>query len=243
MASAARARRQLGWLLGQAGPRAAGASRGRVRRATQRLVLGANTYRLFAHFLASGAGTMETDEWVTRMLGLPATVVSNTLQGPLDRPGGTVANGDAVDIVARLKEESEVPLRSHGSLSLNRALMAAGLVDRVQVTLFPVITGQTGTDPVFAGRRRLRPRADRQQDPRRQHPRTHLRPHPASLSATSRRALTLRARRGARLEPLACRGGRGRGNVRGRRAPPPGGRSPRPCARRASRSWRGSRAL
>ena len=38
-----------------------------------------------------------------------------------------------------------MPLRSHGSLSMNRALMAAnGLVDRVQVTLFPVITGQTG---------------------------------------------------------------------------------------------------
>jgi dihydrofolate reductase len=44
-----------------------------------------------------------------------------------------------------------VPLRSHGSLSLNRALMAAGLVDRVQVTLFPVITGQTGLDPIFRG--------------------------------------------------------------------------------------------
>jgi dihydrofolate reductase len=44
-----------------------------------------------------------------------------------------------------------VPLRSHGSLSMNRALMAAGLVDRVQVTLFPVITGQTGLDPIFAG--------------------------------------------------------------------------------------------
>jgi len=42
-------------------------------------------------------------------------------------------------------------LRSHGSLSLNRALMAAGLVDRVQVTLFPVITGQTGLDPIFHG--------------------------------------------------------------------------------------------
>ena len=49
------------------------------------------------------------------------------------------------------KQESEVPLRSHGSLSMNRALMAAGLVDRVQVTLFPVITGQTGLDPVFGG--------------------------------------------------------------------------------------------
>jgi dihydrofolate reductase len=42
-------------------------------------------------------------------------------------------------------------LRSHGSLSMNRALMAAGLVDRVQVTLFPVITGQTGLDPIFQG--------------------------------------------------------------------------------------------
>jgi dihydrofolate reductase len=60
-------------------------------------------------------------------------------------------SGDAVDVVARLKEESEVPLRSHGSLSMNRALMAAGLVDRLQVTLFPVITGQTGLDPIFQG--------------------------------------------------------------------------------------------
>ena len=47
------------------------------------------------------------------------------------------------------RREPAVPLRSHGSLSMNRALMAAGLVDRVQVTLFPVITGQTGIDPIF----------------------------------------------------------------------------------------------
>jgi dihydrofolate reductase len=50
-----------------------------------------------------------------------------------------------------LKEESDVPLRSHGSLSLNRALMAAGLVDRVQITVFPVITGRTGLDRIFEG--------------------------------------------------------------------------------------------
>jgi hypothetical protein len=29
--------------------------------------------------------------------------------------------------------------------------MAAGLVDLVRVTLFPVITGQTGLAPIFAG--------------------------------------------------------------------------------------------
>jgi len=44
-----------------------------------------------------------------------------------------------------------VPLRSHGCLSMNRALLAAGLVDRLQVTLFPVITGQTGGDLIFRG--------------------------------------------------------------------------------------------
>lgn len=118
----------------------------------QRMVFGANTYRAFAGMLAASTEESEVrDPWVTRMVNLPATVVSSTLEGPLDWPDATVASGDARDVVARLKEESEVPLRSHGSLSMNRALMAAGLVDRVHVTLFPVITGQTGMDPIFAG--------------------------------------------------------------------------------------------
>ena len=123
-----------------------------VYREEQRMVFGANTYRLFSGMLASATDESEVrDPWVTRMVGLPAIVVSNTLDGPLDWPDGTVMSGDAVDVVARLKEESDVPLRSHGSLSMNRALMAAGLVDRVQVTIFPVITGQNGSDAVFAG--------------------------------------------------------------------------------------------
>ena len=118
----------------------------------QMMVLGANTYGLFVRFLASQATNPEVgDPWVTRMLSMPTTVVSNTLEGPLDWPNATVVSGDAVEVVARLKEQSELPLRSHGSLSLNRALMAAGLVDRVQVTLFPVITGQSGQEPIFRG--------------------------------------------------------------------------------------------
>jgi dihydrofolate reductase len=118
----------------------------------QRMVFGANTYRLFAQMLASSTAESEVrDPWVTRMVNQPAIIVSTTLEGPLDWPDAIVVSGDAVDVVARLKEESAVPLRSHGSLSMNRALMAAGLVDRVQVTLFPVITGQNGSDAIFEG--------------------------------------------------------------------------------------------
>ncbi|GAA5153074.1 dihydrofolate reductase family protein [Pseudonocardia eucalypti] len=118
----------------------------------QRMVFGATTFRQFVQMLASSTEESEVrDPWVTRMRSMPATVVSSTLEGPLDWPDATVVSGDAVEVVARLKEESGVPLRSHGSLSLNWALMAAGLVDRVQITIFPVITGRTGTDPVLGG--------------------------------------------------------------------------------------------
>ncbi|MDQ1725660.1 MAG: hypothetical protein QOG52_2688 [Frankiaceae bacterium] len=118
----------------------------------RRMVFGATTFREFVEMLASSAEDSDVrDAWVTRMRNMPTTVVSSTLREPLDWPNATVVSGDAVDVVGQLKEESDVPLRSHGSLSLNRALMAAGLVDRVQVTLFPVITGQTGQSPIFKG--------------------------------------------------------------------------------------------
>jgi dihydrofolate reductase len=120
--------------------------------AEQRMVFGANTFRQFVQMLADSTEESDVrDPWVTRMWNTPATVVSSTLDGPLDWPDATVVSGDAVDLIAQLKQESDVPLRSHGSLSLNRALLAAGLVDRVQVTLFPVITGQTGASPIFHG--------------------------------------------------------------------------------------------
>jgi dihydrofolate reductase len=121
-------------------------------REEQRMVFGATTFRSFAQMLAeSSEGDDVRDPWVTRMRSLPTTVVSSTLDSTLDWPDATIVSGDAVEIVARLKEESAVPLRSHGSVSLNRALMAAGLVDRLQVTIFPVVTGQCGVDPVLQG--------------------------------------------------------------------------------------------
>ena len=116
----------------------------------QRLVLGASTFRQFVELLGPIEAS-ELDPVNTRMKTMPTTVVSTTLQGPLDWPDATLVSGDAIEHVAQLKQESEMPLRSHGSLSMNRALMAAGLVDRVQLTIFPVITGQTGVEPIFGG--------------------------------------------------------------------------------------------
>ena len=120
--------------------------------AEQRMVFGATTFRQFVEMLASSTEKSDVrDPWVTRMRNMPATVVSSTLKGPQAWPNATIVNGDAIAIVTQIKKESELPLRSHGSISLNRALMAAGLVDFVRVTVFPVISGKTGTHPIFKG--------------------------------------------------------------------------------------------
>lgn len=117
-----------------------------------RMVFGATTFREFALLLGERSARWGVpDPWVGRMRRAPATVVSSTLTGPLDWPDAVVEVGDAVEVVRALKQASDVPLRSHGSLTLNRALLAAGLVDRLQVTVFPVVTGRTGDAPVFAG--------------------------------------------------------------------------------------------
>ena len=52
--------------------------------------------------------------WVTKMWRLPAMVVSDTLHGSLDWPGRDIVPGDAVDVVARMKQESRTPTRSYG---------------------------------------------------------------------------------------------------------------------------------
>lgn len=94
-----------------------------VLSAPQRLILGAKTFRTFEELLGPTA-VEELDAVNARMKSMPTTVISTTLKDPLDWPDATLANADAVDYIARLKDMSGVPLRSHGSLSMNRALMA-----------------------------------------------------------------------------------------------------------------------
>jgi dihydrofolate reductase len=61
------------------------------------------------------------------------------------------AKADLVEEVQRLKAESDAPLRTIGSLSVVKALLEARMVDRLRLTVFPLILGSTGREPVFAG--------------------------------------------------------------------------------------------
>ncbi|OUE09953.1 hypothetical protein CMsap09_13475 [Clavibacter michiganensis] len=114
-------------------------------------MFGATTFRENARLLAAARDAGELDEWNVLSMRMPATVISSTLRDTLEWADATIVAGDGVGIVRRLKEESELPLRSPGSLSLNHSLLAAGLVDRLHLTVFPVVSGRTGTSPILRG--------------------------------------------------------------------------------------------
>ena len=113
--------------------------------ADQTLVFGANTYRLMQRFAPP-----EDDPSHSPLNEARKIAISRTLEGPLSWKNSTLIAEDALDAVPRLKAESPVPLRSHGSIAMNRALLEAGLVDRIDLMVFPVISGDSGADPLFA---------------------------------------------------------------------------------------------
>jgi len=108
-------------------------------------LMGANTYRLM-HGMAQ-----EQSEGVDMLGKIDKIVFSNSLSDPLEWENTRLIRGDAVEAVRELKEQSDRPLATMGSLSLSRSLLEAGLVDRFRVVVFPVITGRTGHDRLYDG--------------------------------------------------------------------------------------------
>ncbi|GGO16952.1 dihydrofolate reductase family protein [Microbispora bryophytorum] len=118
-----------------------------IREATEQpqlMLMGRVTYEALA-------AISSTDEASTRMNDLPKAVFSNTLREPLAWKNTRLVRGDLAERITALKQESDVPLRSIGSLTLVRSLMELGLVDRFRVMVFPLTLGGDGREPAYAG--------------------------------------------------------------------------------------------
>lgn len=118
------------------------------------ILMGANTYRQMSGFASQRAEsessfTTDEEDSIEGVTQAPKVVFSATLQPPLALPNTEVVRGDAVEVVAEMKRSGTTPMRTLGSLSLCRSLIAAGLVDRFRVVLFPVITGKTGSERIY----------------------------------------------------------------------------------------------
>jgi len=78
-------------------------------------------------------------------------VFSRTLQEPLEWNNSRLAEADLVEEVRSLQAHPADPVRTIGSLSVVKALLEAGMVDRLRLIVFPQILGDSGREPIFAG--------------------------------------------------------------------------------------------
>lgn len=120
-------------------------------------LMGANTYRLMSGFAAGEVPTGQDEFRVEEAASVDAltqaskVVFSSSLKEPLTWANSTLLRDDAVQAVRAMKSSGPGILSTIGSLHLCRSLLAAGLVDRFRVVMFPVITGATGEERIYDG--------------------------------------------------------------------------------------------
>ncbi|MGX1372617.1 dihydrofolate reductase [Streptomyces canus] len=110
----------------------------------QLVILGRRTYEALA-----GLPDQARDD-STRRLTETRTVVFSTTVEATSWPHTRICRDDLLGEVARLKRDSDVPLRTMGSLSVARQLLGAHLVDRLRLMTFPLLVGPSGREPFFA---------------------------------------------------------------------------------------------
>ncbi len=110
------------------------------------LLMGATTYRLMSGF--AGADEVGAFEEMTARSKI---VFSSTLDEPLTWENSRLVNGDAVEAVREMKQNGGVSMATVGSLSVCRSLLKAGLVDRLRLVVFPVITASSGRERIYDG--------------------------------------------------------------------------------------------
>jgi dihydrofolate reductase len=109
------------------------------------VLMGATTYRVMSGFSAQG------EPGTDALAGMSKVVFSTTLSEPLSWANSRLVARDPVEAVREMKETGPKPMRTIGSLTLCRALLKAGLVDRFRVVVFPVITGSSGRERIYDG--------------------------------------------------------------------------------------------
>jgi len=108
-------------------------------------LMGATTYRLMSAMAAEGEPGLDP------LAQMSKVVFSSTLTEPLSWANTRLVSRDPVEAVREMKQNGDEPMTTLGSVTLCRALLAAGLVDRFRVVIFPVITGATGADRIYDG--------------------------------------------------------------------------------------------
>jgi dihydrofolate reductase len=101
------------------------------------LLLGRKTYEIFAAFWP---GAPREIPFTDLLNGVPKYVASRTLAGTLGWQGSSLLTGDLTGDVTALKERYD-EVHVIGSLHLLQSLLGAGLVDRLNLWVFPLLLG------------------------------------------------------------------------------------------------------
>jgi dihydrofolate reductase len=131
------------WTFGYFGPEFAAYTQ-RILGEPQIMIMGRVTYEIMARAWPSSPGPLARP-----MNSLPKLVFSATLAEPLAWNNAQLAKRGPVEEIRALKAQAGDPLRAIGSITLVRHLMAAGLVDRLRLIVFPHVLGKAGQEPVF----------------------------------------------------------------------------------------------
>ena len=130
------------WTFGYFGPEFAAYAQRNLAE-PQIMVMGRVTYEIMARSWPSSP-----DPLARPMNSHPKLVFSTTLAEPLTWNNAQLAKQGPVAEIRALKSQTGDPLRTIGSITLVRHLMAAGLVDRLRLIVFPHVLGQAGQEPV-----------------------------------------------------------------------------------------------
>jgi dihydrofolate reductase len=106
--------------------------------ANEALLLGRVTYQGFA---AAWPQQTSVESGGVYFNGTRKYVVSSTLD-KAEWNNSVIVRGPLVEAVTRLKSEDGPELVVHGSAMLVQGLLAAGLVDRVRLLVYPVVLGK-----------------------------------------------------------------------------------------------------